>query len=391
MTNKKHSGALTRIRPDAVLPYAVAPTSTIGAQTDRDAIQTWLAASTGRSKHTFLSYRREASRFLMFIQSFGLALSAVTIETIHGYFSLLANPPQTWCMPTDRTLERLPTQCLKGGLSAPSIAHTRVVLLRLYRYLQDAGYLQHNPVALAFRTQSIEKPMHEKALEPDAWVFFWRWLLVQEQEACALTREARLRTARNRWLCALLYHSGLRRSSVAAGRMSGLSRRRIDGRDHWRLTVPSKGGRLHTVMLSPHLWVELLHYRQQMGLVGEPTPDEDEPLVCNIRGCRQAIGERAIGWVFEQLTHQAAKTCQDAHIAGQIQRLTAHGLRHTHGTHRLMSGASLASTQASLGHRDPKTTMIYAKVAEDTLRLHAEQMDNFINNIAQNTTRSLQD
>jgi integrase/recombinase XerC len=386
MTHIKSTHSLMSAQSQVVVPYNLA-SSTIAAQTDLDAIQTWLTATTGRSKHTFLSYRREASRFLMFIQSLGLTLSAVTVETIHGYFALLSNPPQTWCIPSDRTLERLPTQCLKGGLSAASIAHTRVVLLRLYRYLQDAAYLQQNPVALAFKTQSIESPMHEKALEPDAWVFFWQWLLTQEQAAAGLTREVRLGAARNRWLCALLYHSGLRRSSVAAGRMAGLSRRRVDGRDHWRLTVPSKGGRLHTVMISPSLWSELLHYRQQMGLVGDPTPDEDEPLVCNLRDCRQAIGERAIGWVFEQLTRQAAQACPDAHIAGQIQRLTAHGLRHTHGTHRLMSGASLASTQASLGHRDPKTTMIYAKVAEDTLRLHAEQMDHFIDNIAQKMPR----
>jgi integrase/recombinase XerC len=350
------------------------------ATTDVEVVQIWLMATTGRSNHTFLSYRREASRFLVFLQQCGLSLAAVKVETVHAYLALLADPPSAWRINDTPKSERLITQVLKGPLAAQSIAHARVVLLRLYRYLQDAGYVRTNPVALAFKVSYPDVPMHDKALEPEAWVFFWRWLLQQEQQALQTdqARELQLSAVRNRWLCAVLYHTGLRRSSVAAAKMSGFRRRRVGQQDQWSLTVPSKGGRLHTVMVSALLWAELKRYRQWVGLVGEPMPDEDEPLVCNVRDCREPIGERAIGLIFERLTAAAILTCTDSHILRQISRLTPHGLRHTHGTHRLMSGATLESTQASLGHRDPKTTMIYAKVAEDTLRIHAQQMDDFV-------------
>ncbi len=363
----------------AVLPrrkQRVDPDAATSASNDVEAIQTWLLATTGRSKHTFVSYRREASRFLLFIEQHGFGLVDVTVELVHAYLALLQQPPADWLIGDAPAGERRVTQVFKGPLSAQSIVHARVVLARLYRYLQDAGYVRNNPVALAFKPNYAQTPMHEKALEPDAWGVFWHWLLLQEQQA--ERREQRLQAARDRWLCALLYHTGLRRSSVAAGSMAGLTRRRVMGQDQWRLTVPSKGGKLHTCMVSSLLLEELKHYRQQVGLVGLPDPDEDEPLVCNVRNCRESIKERAIGLIFERLTEEAAANCDDPHLAAQIRRLTAHGLRHTHGTHRLMSGASLESTQASLGHRDPKTTMIYAKVAENTLREHAEQMDEFV-------------
>lgn len=347
------------------------------AHNDVEMIQTWLTASTGRSRHTFLSYRRESSRFLLFIQYHGLTLAQVMVEHVHDYFALLADPPPAWCIaPRGSDRLRSPTAVLKGALSAPSIAHARVVLLRLYRYLQDAGYAPHNPIALAFKPPVSVFAPYEKALEPQAWQFFWQWL--QQQAEQAQTREQLLLAQRNRWLCALLYHTGLRRSSVAAGVMAGFSRRWVDGESQWSLTVPSKGGRLHTSMVSPLLLQELRLYRQAMGLIGDPEPHEQEPLVCAVRNCRQLIKERAIGLLFEQLTAQAAACCADSHIAAQIAGLTAHGLRHTHGTHRFLSGASLQSTQASLGHKDPKTTLIYAKVAEKSLRHDALQMDDFM-------------
>ncbi len=352
--------------------------SALNANNDLEAVQTWLAASSGRSKHTFLSYRREASRFLIFLHHNGaVVLSDVKVELVHEYFALLSNPPQHWII--DSNPEPLITQVLKGSLSAQSIAYARTVLSRLYRFLLDAGYVRTNPIALTFKPGYAVAPLHEKALEPDAWVFYWRWLLNQENEA--YQRERKLYAARNRWLSALLYHTGLRRSSVAHGSMSGFSRRRIDGRQQWTLTVPSKGGRLHTSIISDLLFKELMHYRQSMGLQGQPQPNENEPLVCNVRNCREAIKERAIGLIFENLTKTAASICEDPHLSAQVERLTAHGLRHTHGTHRFLAGATLESTQASLGHKDPKTTMIYAQVADHTLRDHAHLMDTFLNKI----------
>jgi integrase/recombinase XerD len=44
--------------------------------------------------------------------------------------------------------------------------------------------------------------------------------------------------------------------------------------------------------------------------------------------------------------------------------LSAHSLRHTAGTLGLRAGADLRQIQDLLGHKDPKTTALYAHVSE---------------------------
>lgn len=50
------------------------------------------------------------------------------------------------------------------------------------------------------------------------------------------------------------------------------------------------------------------------------------------------------------------------HGAGRT--LSAHSLRHTAATLGLRTGASLRQVQDLLGHRDPKTTAIYAHIED---------------------------
>ena len=50
------------------------------------------------------------------------------------------------------------------------------------------------------------------------------------------------------------------------------------------------------------------------------------------------------------------------HTPGRI--ISAHSLRHTAGTLALHSGADLRQVQDLLGHADPRTTCIYAHIAD---------------------------
>ena len=47
-------------------------------------------------------------------------------------------------------------------------------------------------------------------------------------------------------------------------------------------------------------------------------------------------------------------------------------MRHTNATHRLQAGALLETTQDELGHTDPRTTRIYAKVSNKQRQHDAE-------------------
>ncbi len=64
---------------------------------------------------------------------------------------------------------------------------------------------------------------------------------------------------------------------------------------------------------------------------------------------------------IQQVVRQAAKR---AHIS---HRVTPHTLRHCFATHLLDGGVSIKLIQELLGHKDVKTTMIYAHVTTETL------------------------
>lgn len=352
--------------------------SALDADNDLHAIATWLDARAARSPHTRIAYQKEALRFVLFVtHELGLhGLSSVKVEHIHLYLAHLANPPAHWLIDTRLSTKQRPvTQRFMKPLSNQSIAYARLVIKSLYRYLQDAGHLKHNPVALSAQPIVSSHNMAEKALEPEAWLFLWRWLLKQEQHAITETQQ-RL-AARQRWLCALLYHTGLRRSSIAQGQMAGFVRR--EGR--WTLTVPVKGGGQHTLAVHPSLLEELKRYRLRFGLPTLPAPNEQQPLLSNVRQLGKAVLARNIGFDFEKITQAAAADCEDPYLAIQIKQLTAHGLRHTHATHSLIAGARLEAVQSSLAHRSIATTSIYAKASQQMREQHAEQLANFMKNL----------
>lgn len=53
-----------------------------------------------------------------------------------------------------------------------------------------------------------------------------------------------------------------------------------------------------------------------------------------------------------------------------------HGLRHSYATHLLEAGTDMAFIQKLLGHRDMKTTMIYAKIGERNIRNIESPLDS---------------
>ncbi|MGL5806620.1 MAG: tyrosine-type recombinase/integrase, partial [Xenococcaceae cyanobacterium] len=116
---------------------------------------------------------------------------------------------------------------------------------------------------------------------------------------------------------------------------------------------------IRVVPLTPDIVRILMHYlhlREEMGEVLKPS----QPLFVTVgnRAGGQRISRRGIRFVVDTYLQQSALK----HTPGRT--ISAHSLRHTAGTLALRAGAQLRQVQDLLGHADPRTTCIYAHVAD---------------------------
>ena len=344
--------------------------SAISATSDAEAVALWIKTKGSRSPHTFEAYRKEGERLLLWLDQERLTLATMVVEDVHRYFQMLGDPPPYWIRP--KKLKKgqalLATQVLHGPLSVRSIAYTRTVLGQMFTYLQDAGYLQRNVFRLSANPPLVHDTAPSRLLDLETWRWLWGWLKNHSMRTTQETAKAR----RLRWTFALFYHTGLRLSEVARARMGDFVRR--DG--YWSLQVLGKGNKRKLVTINTALLRELVAYREFLGLPSFPTPGDSTPLIVSMSGTRRAqlMSARAIRQFISSAAQEAAQSCEDDHIKAALHGLSPHWLRHTSATHRLYAGASLETIQEELGHEDPKTTRLYAKVSNQKRMDDAEKL-----------------
>ena len=345
----------------------------LGADDDVRAVMMWLKAKGNRSSHTFSAYFKEVKRFLTWLSVEGLSLSSLNVHDVHRYLTLLTCPPKEWLRPRKPCRHEIlkPTQLLTHGLSQRSLQQARTILGQLFSYLQNARYVRGNPFKLSMNFSVQDEHVMERTLDTRTWRYLWQWL---ERRCTQFPKRTAM--MRDRWLMALLYHTGLRREEVARARM-----RDCHFNDHgWTLKVEGKGGKIRRITLNHRVMEQLSLYRQCMGYTPLPDGQEDDaPLILSLHPKRHHISmtPRRIGMMVHTIAQQASQTCQDVHIRNMLEAISTHWMRHTHATHRLAAGASLESTQDEMGHTDPKTTRIYAKVLDQQRQQDAEKLANW--------------
>lgn len=355
---------------------AAAGSSAIAANTDIEAVRTWLQVRGCRSQNTLEAYRKEAIRLLTWIHERNLAFNEMKVEHVHQYFAFLAAPPPHWLKPKKVAKHTVlkPTQLLTGPLSMTSIAYARRVLGQLFGYLQDAGYLSRNPFKLS---SSIPVPVQdeiERFLDLETWRWFWEWLCTRT----ATTQRSTFKLDRARWIFALLYHTGIRLQEIAKGNMADFGKSEIHGLgETWRLRVCGKRNKVRWVSVNSSLLSELIRYRKSLSMLTPlPSPSDIYPLVASINDARasKALCRRSIGLIVHDVFKLAINDCQDERIANNLSLASTHWLRHTNATHRIMAGADLITTQDELGHANINTTRIYAKSVDKKRFLDAEKL-----------------
>lgn len=118
----------------------------------------------------------------------------------------------------------------------------------------------------------------------------------------------------------------------------------------------------------------VLNFRQQKTKRIETIPIGDFPL--SYCGERKADSQK----VFEGLNLDKSSQRFDIKLwvasSGIKKNITFHCFRHTYATMLLNEGVDIYTVSKMLGHRDIRTTQIYAKVADDTKRNAAQKIDN---------------
>jgi integrase len=114
-----------------------------------------------------------------------------------------------------------------------------------------------------------------------------------------------------------------------------------------------------------------IHFRQQKTKGVEVLPISEQAY--SFLGEKQAIGAN----VFEGLKYSAY---MNAHLVKWVSRagikkdITFHCFRHTFATLQLVNGTDIYTVSKMLGHRELKTTQVYAKIVDESKRKAASKI-----------------
>jgi integrase len=332
------------------------------AATDRNAIETWLASYTTRSAHTSRNFRREAERFLMWLDATkgpsDRLLPAATADDANRYLDFLGAPRP---FKTELLVRYNRTeQPFRGPLARASMRQAIVILHGMFEALrnvpdEDGGsYIRMNPWVLVRDAATGEEDDEiEEALT------FEEWDAVQQtiENLPRETARDRAHYARTRWIFQLLYRAFLRREEASALLMGSFE----NGPDGWRIKLLGKGRKIARIVASRKLIAELTAYRQFLGLPPLPAPGEDRPAILAVIGKEKPISDQAIyaicTTIFRMTADRLAET--DAAAAARLRCATPHWMRHTGISHAMERGVDPRYVQAQARHSSLNVTARY--------------------------------
>ncbi|WP_408128217.1 tyrosine-type recombinase/integrase [Paraburkholderia strydomiana] len=345
--------------------------SQLSATNDLDAVRAWLS-NYADTRTTFDNYRKEAERLLLWaVVQLGKPLSSLTHEDLLLFKAFLVDPQPAarWVSSTGGKFPRGDERWrpFNGPLSPASQRQALIILNAMFTWLVNAGYLRGNPMALLRQRAKRSAPRVTRYLSVSLWDEVKEFVQQLPQE----TEAQRAYYARCRWLTTLFYLQGMRISEVAGGRMGSFFRRLgPDGRDQWWLETLGKGDKERIVPVSSELVQELRTYRASHGLAALPVRSEDTPLIIPFKGKKRCLSRSAVHDAIKGVFSGAAiwlrsRGSEFADRADELERASAHWLRHTAGSHQADGGVDLRTIRDNLGHVSLNTTSLYLHTEDD--------------------------
>lgn len=366
---------------------------------DAIAIEHWIAARCdadvapgARNCATARNYRREASRFLLWLRiERGADLTRASLADGLAYRAFLADPQprDRWCSARRALVGSPDWRPFEGPLATGSRRQALVILRGMFRFLQDQRYLAGNPFTGV-------SPPRGPALAVDTGRSLTRaqWIEVEhelETRAAAIGAkppqawsERERRDAQLAWVVRFLYATGLRRAEVSSidcgdlrwvdGEECGWNAQGEDGTQQggWVVDVVGKRGKRRLVPVPADLLGSLGDLLECDGGSRDPGDDPDRPLLLRFdtRGCRDAYAGRA-RLSGQGLYRQLKDLFQS--VGGRLERegrrrdaqalhqASTHWLRHSFGSHAVADGVPLDVVRASMGHSHLAVTSVYVR------------------------------
>jgi site-specific recombinase XerD len=334
--------------PGFVLSPALQASRDIDA--DTEAVRAWVRAKAG-SPATAKGYRRELSRFLLFLQQRDLTLTACTADDCLAYMALLQNIPPAWIGTRHAGIGQADWSPFAGRLSIQSQRQSIKVVGACLAWLVAARYLPGNPWLLVNRKTGDDRNANElasRAIEPETWD-----QIIGALETLALREPG---AERMRFLFLFVKATGLRAAELLEARLGDF---RSEGQ-RLTLQVHGKGSKNRLIPVTAEGRRALDRYlaHRAITLVGAP----QQPLLSSLTQPGQAprygsLYQSLKGWLNRAIDGSGLSMAQKVDAA----QASPHWLRHTCATRYLENGAPIDVVGQLLGHADPRTTARYTR------------------------------
>lgn len=276
------------------------------------------------SEDTLKTYHSHIGDFINWMAALGRTPSTATKDDIKAYRRFLIE---------------------ERKLKPASISLKLSVVRRFYQAAFERRMITENP-ALGVN------PPREKS-DPGEKITFLEEVELQ-QLLNSVPKDGEIKNLRDRAMIALMAMEGPRTVEMHRVNIGDLIRQ---GRN-WSLKVEGKRN-IRRIPLRADIVKIIFQYLEAMKNVGYSL-DPESPLFVSTgnRAGGKRISRRSIRRLVDfYLTKTDLK-----HTEGRV--LSTHSLRHTAGTLGIRNGADLRQVQDLLGHKDPKTTAIYAHAAD---------------------------
>lgn len=221
---------------------------------------------------------------------------------------------------------------VERGCSSVTVNNERRVLSTFFQWLEDEDIIRKSPVK---RTKALKEEKGDKKPFSD--------------EEIAMMRDV-CESARERAIFELLLSSGMRLSELC-----GLDRKDVDMQNH-ECEVLGKGRKRRTCYFSA---AAKLYMEQYI----ESRDDDATALFVSANSPHNRLGKSAIERIVRNIGKRAG-----------VANVHPHRFRRTMATNNLRRGMKLEEIQQLLGHSNMDTTLIYAKVDKELLKVNARRL-----------------